>query len=191
MISSAGTDLVRRIMEGDTLAEAEFVNRFSRGVLRIIQYRCRDMAPVDDLHQETFRIALEKIRRGDLREPEKLAGFTCSLARNLVTAHYRDETARASREESLDDNKVKILVPVHKPTQYTDLESKELERTVGAVLEEMKLPRYRELLFRYYIAEESKDKICADLGLTSLQFNNVLDRARKRFGELYKKITND
>jgi RNA polymerase sigma-70 factor (ECF subfamily) len=187
MISSVETDLVRRIMEGDTAAEAEFVNRFSHGILRIIQCRCRDMAPVDDLHQETFRIALEKIRRGDLREPEKLAGFVCNLARNLVIAHYR----RSPLEDSLDDNHVKVLVPVHKPTQYTDLESKENARTVRAVLDEMKLPRDRELLFRYYIAEESKDKICVDLRLSSLQFNRVVDRARERFRKLYEKVTND
>jgi RNA polymerase sigma-70 factor (ECF subfamily) len=187
MISGAETDLVKRIMEGDTGAEAEFVNRFSPGVLRIIQYQCRGMAPVDDLHQETFRIALEKIRRGDLREPERLAGFVCSLARNLVTAHYR----RPSREDSLDDNQIRVSVPVHKPTQYTDLESKELARTVQAVLDDMKSPRDRELLFRYYVAEELKDEICADLRLSSLQFNRVLCRARDRFRELYKKLTNN
>jgi hypothetical protein len=36
------------------------------------------------LYQETFRIALEKIRRGDVREPEKLSGFMGGIARNLV-----------------------------------------------------------------------------------------------------------
>ena len=37
------------------------------------------------------------------------------------------------------------------------------------------------------IAEEDKERICADLGLTSMQFNSVISRALKRFKELYLK----
>ena len=50
-------------------------------------------ADADDLHQETFRVVLEKVRAGELREPEKLPGFIRQIAKNLCIADYR-KTAR-------------------------------------------------------------------------------------------------
>src|SRR5262245_30829914 len=89
-------DLVRLIMAGDQLAEKELVQRYSRGMSIIIRHRVKNVADVEDLCQETFRKALEKIRRGEVREPEKLSGFICSMARNLAIEHLR----RLSRWES-------------------------------------------------------------------------------------------
>jgi RNA polymerase sigma-70 factor (ECF subfamily) len=37
---------------------------------------------------------------------------------------------------------------------------------------------------RFYLNEESKESICADLGVTELQFNVILFRARERFRQL-------
>ncbi|HSS75550.1 MAG TPA: hypothetical protein VLV54_02295, partial [Thermoanaerobaculia bacterium] len=47
----------------------------------------------------------------------------------------------------------------------------------------------REILLRFYIAEEDKDRIAADHGLSSLQFNRVLHRARQRYKELFLERT--
>ena len=55
------------------------------------------------------------------------------------------------------------------------------------MIEELGNDRDRQLLFRFYVAEEDKDEIAADLGLSSLQFNRVLYRARQRYKELYLK----
>jgi hypothetical protein len=49
--------------------------------------------------------------------------------------------------------------------------------------------RDREILLRFYIAEEDKDRIAADHGLTSLQLNRVLHRARQRYKELFLERT--
>ena len=49
--------------------------------------------------------------------------------------------------------------------------------------------RDREILFRFYLAEDDKERICRDLGLTAVHFNRVLFRARERFRELYRKWT--
>jgi RNA polymerase sigma-70 factor (ECF subfamily) len=54
------------------------------------------------------------------------------------------------------------------------------------VIDELPTDRDRQLLFRFYIAEDDKERICADLGLTSLHFNRVLHRARERYKELYE-----
>src|SRR5262245_5746233 len=64
-------DLVRLIMAGDQLAEKELVQRYSRGMSIIIRHQVKNAADVEDLCQETFRAALEKIRRGEVREDRK------------------------------------------------------------------------------------------------------------------------
>lgn len=53
------------------------------------------------------------------------------------------------------------------------------------VIQELGTSRDRDILLRFYIAEEDKDRISADFGLSSLQFNRVLHRARQRYREIY------
>jgi len=170
--------LVRLIMAGDQLAEEELVQRYSRGVSIIIRRWVKNPADVEDLCQETFRIALEKIRRGEIREPEKLSGFISSLARNLAIEHLRNRR----ETEILNPDEINPA-----PNQFDELFQQERAKIVRQVISEMNPERDRQILFRFYIAEEDKKKICADLGLTSLHFNRVLSRARQRFKELYKK----
>lgn len=58
---------------------------------------------------------------------------------------------------------------------------------VWQVLNEMSNERYIQALLRFYIVEEEKEQVFADLGLTRSQFNLVLHRARKRYKELYER----
>ena len=183
--SNAGNaaDLVSRICAGDRQAEAELVERYGRGVRMIVRREARNAAVSDDLYQETFRITLEKVRQGDLRDSEKLSAFICSVARYLVIEYFR----RTVRQESLTEI-AEAERPHHaEANQLEALLQKEKAAAVRHVLNELPTERDRQLLFRYYIVEEDKERICADLGLTSLHFNRVLHRARERYKELYEK----
>jgi RNA polymerase sigma-70 factor (ECF subfamily) len=178
----SGADLVSRIMAGDQLAEEDLIRRYSRGVSMIIDRESSHAPAAADLCQETFRIVLEKIRQGDVREPEKLSGFICSLARNLVIGHFR----RAARTQSLTEVEEADTPSQSAPSQLDQLLQKERAQIVRQVISELPSGRDRQLLFRFYIAEEEKERICEDLGLTGLHFNRVLFRARARFKELYE-----
>ncbi len=180
----SATELVRKIREGDRTAEEELISRYRRGVTILLNRASGDASAVDDLYQETFQIALEKIRRGDLREPERLSGFICSLARNLVIDHFRKVSARRN------SGRVEETGAAHPaPDALEDLLRLERASIVRRVLGELPSGRDREILFRFYIAEDEKDAICRDLGLTSLHFNRVLFRARVRYRELYEELT--
>lgn len=183
--ASPGTpaELVRRIRGGDAAAESELVSRYGRGVTILIQRASSDASAVDDLYQQTFQLALEKIRRGDLREPERLSGFMCSLARNLVIDHFR----RTPNRFPVSVEGSGPVDPASGPLE--SLLRVEKASIVRRVLAELPSERDREILFRFYIAEDEKDSICRDLGLTSLHFNRVLFRARERYRELYEETT--
>ena len=47
--------------------------------------------------------------------------------------------------------------------------------------------RDREVLERYYLQEEPRTAIRESLQLTEMQFNQVLWRARQRFGEILRR----
>ena len=177
-------ELVRKIQAGDAAAESELVSRYGRGMTILIRRASSDASAVDDLYQLTFQIALEKIRRGDVREPEKLSGFICSLARNLVIDHFRKVAAR--RFTSPVEG-ARAADPAPGPLE--NLLKVEKASIVRRVLAELPSGRDREILFRFYIAEDEKNSICRDLGLTSLHFNRVLFRARERYRELYEETT--
>jgi RNA polymerase sigma-70 factor (ECF subfamily) len=182
------TDFVSRIMAGDRQAEAELIDSYGRGVRIIIRRAGSPAAIIDDLCQETFRIVLEKIRRGDIREPERLSGFIRSVAKNLVIEHFR----RVARQERLTDTEeaIRLLTPTA-PSQLERLLQKEKAGLVWGVLREMRNERDVQVLLRYHLAEDTKEQICADLGLTSLQFNLVLHRARERYRQLYRQMMRD
>jgi RNA polymerase sigma-70 factor, ECF subfamily len=177
-------DLVRRIVSGEPAAEAELVQRFSRALSFLLQRLTRDEAAAEDLYQETFRLVIEKVRRGELREPERLPGFVSSLAKNLFLGSAR---RGGRRQKWHGDAEATETAPDPAPGQLASLLARERAATVRRVLAELKNDRDREILSRYYIADEPKESICRDLELSDLHFNRVLFRARQRCRELFEK----
>jgi RNA polymerase sigma-70 factor (ECF subfamily) len=176
--------LVGRIRTGDPAAEAELVERYSPGLSYLLRKITGDAALSDDLHQETFRIALHRIRAGELREAEKLSGFLRQTAKNLAFAEYR----RGARWQGVEE-----LQPERQPvdpaaSQLSRLLQAEEAGLVRRLLQELKSSRDRQILYRFYIAEDDKETICRDLGLSSLHFNLVLFRARGRFRQLVEEL---
>ncbi|MFY9551560.1 MAG: sigma-70 family RNA polymerase sigma factor [Thermoanaerobaculia bacterium] len=179
--AASPSDLVGRIRRGDRDGEDELVSRYRRGLAFILNRASGNTSTADDLLQDTFRIALEKIRRGDLREPDRLSGFLCALARNLVVDHFRKVAARR-----LPKNIENVALVSIAPDPLEKVLRTERATHVRRVLSELTSDRDREVLFRFYIAEDDKVAICQDLGLSSLHFNRVLFRARERYRELYR-----
>jgi RNA polymerase sigma-70 factor, ECF subfamily len=175
--------LVRRIAGGDAAAEGELVLRYRRGLVYLLRHLGAAPEAADDLVQETFRIVIERLRRSGLAEPGGLAPFLRGTARNLLVAERR-KTAR--RRTWGDTGELAAAVaPVPSPLQ--DVLRGEEAATVRRLIGELPTDRDRELLLRFYVGEEAKEAICADLGLESLHFNRVLFRARQRFKELLER----
>lgn len=180
-------ELVKRIIAGDSLADEELVHRYKDGVSIIIIQIVRNQFFAEDLSQETFLKALEKIRQGDVREPERLSGFICGIAKFLAIDCVR-KMRKSSNNEEIGAAE---HVPDPEPDQLEQLCRKERSEVIRRVINELKTERDREIIFRYYIAEEDKDRICSDLGLTREQFNRVIFRSLKRYKELYIKLVGE
>jgi RNA polymerase sigma-70 factor, ECF subfamily len=171
-------DLAARIAGGDATAERDLVELYSRPLLQMLLRLTRDAALSEDFHQDTFRIVIARLRRSSLSEPDKLLRFVLRTGRNLALDYRRRQTRHRegpSPEESLPD-------PAQ--GQLDRMLQHEEAATVHRLLSEIVPDRYRQILQRFYLAGEDKDRICADLGLGDLHFNRVLFRARRRLREL-------
>ena len=169
-----------RIRAGDRSAESELVQTFSRGVRVILRHVARDPALVDDLHQETFRVGIERIRSGALRDASQPGAFLAGLARNLAIEHFR----KARRNVPEDEAGLERM-PSPAPSATEQLEREDDARQVARVLEALPTERDRAVLRRFYLGQEDKDALCEELGVDRLQFNRILHRARERFRALW------
>ena len=180
--AAAAVELVRRIENGEESAETELVERSSRTLRFLARRFARDEADAEDLYQETLMLALEKIRHREIREPERLAGFLRALAKNLATQKYRRHsyTAEKSAAELPEAPDERL------PDPLGDLMARERSRVTRLLLDEMTVPRDRDVLLRYYLAEEKSSRICEDLGIDADHFYRVLSRARQRYRQIFE-----
>jgi RNA polymerase sigma-70 factor, ECF subfamily len=173
--------LVSRIIAGDADAEAELVTLFQGRILHIILRITNNPSLVEDFSQGTFLIVIRKIRNGDVKKPESLGSFVAKVARN-----HAIEQIRGLKRTVSEDLELVEQVPDPSPSPLEQLQTSEKHDEIREVIGQL-IPRDKVLMLRFYIKEEPKEVICADLGLTSAQFDRVLHRARNRFGALYLK----
>ncbi len=84
---TSDAELVERARGGDAWATEAIYRRYVRRVASTAQRLLRDEADVDDIVQETFMIAFEKLDR--LVEPAALRGWLCQIAVSRVHRRFR------------------------------------------------------------------------------------------------------
>ena len=174
--------LVESIRGGESSGMEELYRVFSRGVR---YYLCRQLGPqdLDDKVHDTFLIVVQAIRRGDLREPERLMGFVRTVVRRQVAAQI-DRAMQIRREQA--DMDTTVLVSDKHDTPEEAAITRQHEEVAESVLRSVST-RDREILTRFYLMEQTQEEICGEMGLSETQFRLLKSRAKARFGELGRK----
>jgi len=86
--------LARRISASDTAAEAEFCRRFAPRIRLFGRKWLRSDAAAADLVQDVLLMALQKLRAGEVREPERIASFMLGTARQMMVDSRRNSGRR-------------------------------------------------------------------------------------------------
>jgi len=163
------------------------VERYSRGLRFLLARRIGDDERARDLLQETFCIAIEKLRNTDLDNPERLAGYLRGIAIRVALNAGRQR----NREPFSIDIEAVASIPDAEPRQFQQVSNDQTQAAVRKLLETMPVKRDRDLLIRFYVYDQDKDEICRALGLDSLHFNRVLFRAKGRFRKIVEKSADD
>lgn len=171
--------LATRIREGDTSAESELIERYSTGVRLILLKRTGNSQLSCDLSQDTFIIALQKLRAGEVRKPEYLAAFLRQTAVNLSFEYYRSQKRYVHQEDGI----IALQTP-HIDRKAEQVDYQYVSKLLGTAIKELANSRDREILRRFYLLDEDKPQICTALQLSTAHFDRVLYRAKQRMRKL-------
>lgn len=149
--------LLERIEDGSEEAVHELQLHYFRGIRYLL---ARHLGPDRAYHlaQKVFATVIVAIRNGEIRQPERLAGFV----RTAVHRTIDSETDRQATKAGSDVNRA------------TDLAT--AERVLRAIPS-----KEREALIRFYYEEEPAETICRELGLTPAHFRAIRNRAKDKF----------
>jgi len=175
--------IVRGIHDGDSAAETALVERYSTGLRYLLMRRIGDEERARDLLQDTFCIAIAKLRETEIENPERLAGYLRGIAIRVAMNDGR----RRNREPYLMEVEAVAQVKDREPRQFEHVAREQTLSAVHKLLKSMPVKRDREILTRLYVRDQDKQEICDALGLDSLHYNRVLFRAKRRFRKLMEK----
>jgi RNA polymerase sigma-70 factor (ECF subfamily) len=176
------SNLVSSIRSGQVDGMEELYALFSKWIKMYLQYRLGPQESDDKVH-DTFVAVVRAIRRGDVREPERLMAFVRTIVRRLVVAHI-DRVVRRGAETIDSELIARIVDPAGNPEEVAIF--RERTELIARVLDELSR-RDCEILTRFYLDEQGKDQIRSEMGLSGTQFRLLKTRAKVRFGELGKK----
>lgn len=173
------TRLVERIRANDHAGMEELYALFGRGVRF---YLCRQLGPqeLDDRVHDLFLTIVQTIRRGELREPERLMGFIRTVVRRQVAACI-DSTVQTRKDQAGLEAGASVCDARSNPEQDA------IERQRADIMEKVLKSisaRDREVLTRFYLHGHTAERICAEMNLTENQFRLLKSRAKARFAQM-------
>jgi RNA polymerase sigma-70 factor (ECF subfamily) len=180
--SATWASLVERIRSDDPSGMEELYRIFSHGIRF---YLCRQLGTqdLDDRVHDIFLIVTQSIRRGDLREPDRLMGYVRTVLRRQVASHI--EQIVHSRNNHADIE-IGMRLTDRQPDPERSAIQSENQTLAMRVLHSLKR-RDREVLIRFYLQEQTPEDICRELDLSATQFRLIKSRAKTRFIELAKR----
>jgi RNA polymerase sigma factor (sigma-70 family) len=171
--------LVDRIQAGDPAGMEQLYAVFVKGV-RFFLWRQLGPQDLDDKVHDVFLIITQSIKRGELREPERLMGYVRTVVRRQVAAHIDSAVHARRNQQSIDPA---MTLSDHQPDPERRAIEKENQDVAMRMLGGLS-KRDRDVLVRFYLQEQSAEEICRDLKLTETQFRLIKSRAKARYGEL-------
>ena len=158
--SQSDGELARRIAAAGEVvareAEAELCRRFAR---RLVYFGRRLLGSEDaarDLAQEALLVTLEKLRAGQVREPERIGAFILGVARTLASSRWTREARSAPLDEAAEGMVAECLAP-------PDPLARERVRPCVEALPD----KHRAVILLSFYAEQSSAEVAASLGLTN------------------------
>ena len=172
--------LVAESLGGNREAFRQIVERYQTLITSLAYCATGNVSQSEDLAQQTFVSAWKQL--ADLREPEKLRPWLCSIARFLISKEFRRlgrEPAHAAESlEAVDEWVSPEPLP---PDQVISEEEKAiLWRSLERIPE-----IYREPLVLFYREHQSIEAVAHDLELSEDAVKQRLSRGRKLLQEQF------
>ena len=167
-------ELVAESLEGNQDAFREIVQRYQTLICSLAYCATGSVSLSEDLAQETFVTAWKQLTA--LREPAKLRGWLCAIARFRISKQFRRQDCEpfltAEPVEALDQSAAPEAVPSDQA--ITNEEKAILWRSLERIPE-----TYREPLVLFYREHQSVERVAEALDLSEDAVKQRLSRGRK------------
>ena len=138
-------------------AEAELYRRFAPRVRLYGLKHLRDRGAADDLAQHVMLIVIERLRAGEVREPDQVGSFILGTSRMVAVGLRRTEKRREQLRGRFDVLKTEPVSP-----DELSIDAARVAPCLATIGE-----RERTILLLTFYAEKSSDEIGRALGMTS------------------------
>jgi RNA polymerase sigma-70 factor, ECF subfamily len=164
--------LARRIAAAhpgtDTEAEAALYRRLAPRVRLYGLRHLRDGPAAADLMQQVMLMTLEKLRAGDVREPDQIASFVLGMCRMAVLDLRRTGQRRARLLEEFSDD----VFPAIAAEAPGELDHAGLPRCLDRLSE-----RERSVLMLTFYDDQPAKSVAGELGLSEANVRVIRHRA--------------
>lgn len=168
--------LVRSCLRGDVQAFEEIVIRYQALVCAITYSAVGNRDVSEELAQETFVQAWSKLAQ--LKKADKFGPWLCSIARNIVCNHFRDQKKTPAVQYDMAQMEADRDGQSPPETLIRQEEEAMLRDALKQIPQE-----YREPLVLFYRQNQSTQEVAEAMGLTEAAVRTRLHRARQMLRE--------
>lgn len=169
-------DLARGIRQGEAEAyEQELVRRFRRRVVLFSLRHTRDSTLAEDVAQDVMTKVLEKLRNGEVSEPERIGSFI------LGTARWTIHSVRRSARRASVVHEAAMAAGSQSVEQAPSLDSERLANALAELPE-----RERAILVMSFLEDQSAQEIAEAFSLTPGNVRVIRHRAISRLGRVLR-----
>jgi RNA polymerase sigma-70 factor (ECF subfamily) len=161
--------LARRVAAagGDARAEGELYRRLARRVRLYGLRHLRDEHAAADLVQQVLLTTLERLRAGEVREPDRIASFVLGMCRMTVMEMRRGARRREALLATWGEKD-----QVHEAPEPLVMDADKL----AGCLERL-APRERSVVLLTFAADKAADEVGKELGLSAGNVRVIRHRA--------------
>lgn len=171
--------LAWQIQSGDASAIEQMYHAVMPGLRALLALRVPNDL-IEDYSHDVFLAVLRFIETGSVRDLRCLPGIIRTIALRIVSER---RTAPSASEVPVDSLIIANLVRDRRSDLEDSLQRKQRMELALATLASLS-ERDREILRRFYLEEQSQERICLEMGLTDNQFRITKSRAKAKFGAL-------
>lgn len=171
MAMASDRELIQAVFAGENTAYEKLYDRYAPLVRAICYDTTRNLTDAQDLAQDVFMRAYEKL--GHLRDRDRFGKWLVGIARLRCKEWRRQRAQGRDKHVGLDDAELATANPSN------DDRIEQLREMITALPEKERLA-----LHTFYLQGSSADNARRIMGLSRSGFYRVLERARKRLEQL-------